>query len=117
MFIFRYYKFGVEKRRSKNKREEPNFEDNPNAYIAAQINRFNYTGSFTIGDGQMYGGYHNVPLEKDQEYLIYAGASSGFNEVMYHCFYRCYSRVIYFTIPFFFFMNAFFSLSSISVCY
>ena len=83
--MHRYYKFGVEKRQSKNKREDPSFGDNPNAYIAAQISRFNYTGSFTIGDGQMYGGYYNEPLEKDKEYLIYVGASSGSDEVIHCC--------------------------------
>ena len=79
LFLIRSYKFGIEPRRAK--REISDFENNPNAYITAQISKFNFTGEFTIGDGKTYGQYKNSPLEKDMEYNVYVGASSGFDEV------------------------------------
>ena len=77
----RSYKFGIEIRPANVKREVPDFENNLNAYITAQISKFDFPGEFTIGDGKTYGKYENSPLEKDMVYNIYVGASSGFDEV------------------------------------
>lgn len=58
------------------------YDDNPRDYITAEIEKGDEGEPFTIGDGQMYGMYRNVPLEEDKEYEIYIGTGSRVGEVL-----------------------------------
>ncbi|KAJ8039739.1 Receptor-type tyrosine-protein phosphatase T [Holothuria leucospilota] len=56
------------------------YDDNPRDYITAEIEKGDEGEPFTIGDGQIYGMYRNVPLEEDKEYEIYVGTGSRVGE-------------------------------------
>ncbi|XP_033636989.1 receptor-type tyrosine-protein phosphatase F-like isoform X1 [Asterias rubens] len=52
------------------------YNENPNAYIAAEIAKGDKTNSFVVGDGAMYGGYLNAPLVTGTTYSIRTGSAS-----------------------------------------
>ena len=42
-------------------------------YIAAEIVTVDDDKPFIVGDGKMYGGFYNAPLEQDENYRIWLG--------------------------------------------
>jgi len=40
-------------------------------YIAAQFNRGELPAEFILGNGKIYGGYENAPLEPESRYKVY----------------------------------------------
>ena len=79
-FTNRSYIIAIERKQLLSKRETPNFNDT-STYIAAQIGKFDFNGTFTIGDGNIYGNYENRALERNQNYNIYLGVTSGHGKV------------------------------------
>ena len=68
---FRGYRIRIRSVQSNRKRTAPTVgrhEDNPNDYIAAELDKQDEDRPFMIGDGETYGGYFNAPLDKDKQY-------------------------------------------------
>ncbi|XP_022101739.1 receptor-type tyrosine-protein phosphatase F-like [Acanthaster planci] len=51
------------------------YSENPDAYIAAEVEKKKNNGGFLVGDGKMYGGWQNAPLGKGN-YSVRVGAKS-----------------------------------------
>ncbi|XP_071799173.1 receptor-type tyrosine-protein phosphatase T-like [Asterias amurensis] len=79
------YMVWVKKVASRKKRQSgPNqqgesigtFDENPDSYIAADIQKDDFKEEFKVGDNGTYNGYYNPPLEEGAMYEIRSGASS-----------------------------------------
>ena len=53
-------------------------------YIAAQFDRGKLPDEFILGNGKMYGGYENAPLEPETKYRAYLRAVTEHNGVGLH---------------------------------
>ncbi|XP_071839785.1 receptor-type tyrosine-protein phosphatase kappa-like, partial [Apostichopus japonicus] len=52
------------------------FHQNPDQYIAAEVEKRDEDQMFTVGDGEMYGMYLNAPLREGESYDILIGTGS-----------------------------------------
>lgn len=57
------------------------FDENPDSYIAADIQKDDFKEEFKVGDNETYNGYYNPPLEEGAMYEIRSGASSKADDV------------------------------------
>ena len=74
---------GSRRRRALQIRRRP--REVPLDYVAGEFDKDEFPEKFTLGDGKMYGGYHNRPLETDGEYDVYLGSISRISStVEYH---------------------------------
>ncbi|PIK59246.1 hypothetical protein BSL78_03830 [Apostichopus japonicus] len=52
------------------------FNENPDLYIAAEVEKKDENQMFTVGDGEMYGMYLNAPLREGESYDVFIGTGS-----------------------------------------
>lgn len=73
------YRIRIKSLQSKRKRvvsRMGGYEENPDDYITAELDKEENERPFTIGDGKTYGGYLNAPLDKDKKYEMYINTLS-----------------------------------------
>ena len=61
-------------------------ENGDRFYIAAQFERSKIPREFILGNGQIYGGYKNTPLQPETEYKVYLRAATERNGVSLYNF-------------------------------
>ncbi|XP_071811261.1 receptor-type tyrosine-protein phosphatase mu-like isoform X2 [Apostichopus japonicus] len=52
------------------------FHQNPDQYVAAEVEKRDEDQMFTVGDGGMYGMYLNAPLREGENYNVFIGTGS-----------------------------------------
>jgi len=87
-------------------------------YITAQITPDQLSKVFIIGDGKVYGGYRNVPLEKGGTYTIAERAITSHQGVrLLTCFVNGLLPCVYQLMPGCYFVIMFVCFDSLFVCF